>query len=138
MSRLLVAFDDSTAHRSAHRLRSVSDIRRRRHLVCMGRLRAYDGLCPPSLFLTGSCFLVCRPVSKVGDAIIAINGTSVQGVSFSDIMLRLKTCLQEEPMLVVRFRTMEERYRLLRMKARLPFPLHFTESFCVRCAVSRY
>lgn len=55
-------------------------------------------------------------LSKVGDALIAISGISVQGVAFADIMQRMKTSLRDSPVMVLRFRTMEERYRLLRMK----------------------
>ncbi|CAN0477160.1 unnamed protein product, partial [Ectocarpus sp. 12 AP-2014] len=53
----------------------------------------------------------------VGDALIAINNVSVQGVPFSSIMQSMKKSLREDPCIVLRFRTMEERYRLLRMKA---------------------
>ena len=57
-------------------------------------------------------------LQQVGDALIAINDVGVQGMPFADIMQRMKRSLREGPM-VLRFRTMEERYRLLRMKVRL-------------------
>ena len=57
-------------------------------------------------------------LQQVGDALIAINYVGVQGIPFADIMQRMKQSLREGPM-VLRFRTMEERYRLLRMKVRL-------------------
>lgn len=40
----------------------------------------------------------------------------MQGVAFADIMQRMKSSLRDSPVMVLRFRTMEERYRLLRMK----------------------
>lgn len=55
-------------------------------------------------------------LSQVGDALIAINGVTVQGVAFADIMQRMKSSLRDTMGMVLRFRTMEERYRLLRMK----------------------
>lgn len=58
------------------------------------------------------------PVKKVGDALIAINNVSVQGLPFNHTMHRMKKSLREDPCIVLRFRTMEERYRLLRMKVR--------------------
>lgn len=47
---------------------------------------------------------------------IAINNVTVQGLSFNQIMRKMKKNLREDPCIVLRFRTMEERYRLLRMK----------------------
>lgn len=51
----------------------------------------------------------------MGDALIAINGYSVKGMTFQEIMGKMKACLRNAPM-TLSFRTMEERYRLLRMK----------------------
>ncbi|CAM9960059.1 unnamed protein product, partial [Ectocarpus sp. 12 AP-2014] len=45
----------------------------------------------------------------VGDALIAINNVSVQGVPFNSIMQSMKKSLREDPCIVLRFRTMEER-----------------------------
>lgn len=58
------------------------------------------------------------PSQKVGDALIAINNVSVQGLPFNHTMNKMKKSLREDPCIVLRFRTMEERYRLLRMKVR--------------------
>lgn len=52
----------------------------------------------------------------MGDALIAINNVSVQGLPFNHTMHKMKKSLREDPCIVLRFRTMEERYRLLRMK----------------------
>lgn len=47
---------------------------------------------------------------------IAINGVSVKGMSFDNVMAEMKSCLRQGSSVTLRFRTMEERYRLLRMK----------------------
>lgn len=59
-------------------------------------------------------------MSQVGDALIAINNVSVQGWRFNEIMHKMKRSLRQDPCIVLRFRTMEERYRLLRMKVCTP------------------
>ena len=61
-------------------------------------------------------FLCALIRSKVGDALMAINNISVKDMSFAEIMQRMKFSLREAPHVLLRFRTMEERYRLLRMK----------------------
>lgn len=68
-------------------------------------------LCCFSLF-----FCLSPKILQVGDALIAINNVTVQGLSFNEIMRKMKKSLREDPCIVLRFRTMEERYRLLRMK----------------------
>lgn len=55
-------------------------------------------------------------LTQVGDALIAINNVTVQGWRFNEIMNKMKKSLRQDPCIVLRFRTMEERYRLLRMK----------------------
>lgn len=60
------------------------------------------------------------PVLQVGDALIAINNVTVQGWRFNEIMRKMKRSIQQDPCIVLRFRTMEERYRLLRMKVCTP------------------
>ena len=69
--------------------------------------------CPPT-----SCSFLLGSNLKVGDALIAINNVSVKDMTFAEIMQRMKFSLREAPYMVLRFRTMEERYRLLRMKVR--------------------
>lgn len=68
-------------------------------------------------FLIGA-FPCALPVclTQVGDALIAINNVGVQGWRFNEIMHKMKKSLRQDPCIVLRFRTMEERYRLLRMK----------------------
>lgn len=56
------------------------------------------------------------PSLQVGDALIAINGVPVKELTFAEIMSSMKTNLREGQFMLLRFRTMEERYRLLRMK----------------------
>ncbi|CAM9467202.1 unnamed protein product [Chrysoparadoxa australica] len=55
---------------------------------------------------------------QVGDVLLSINGREVYAWQFSEVMQELKRALRaaEEPV-VLKFRTMEERYRLLRAKA---------------------
>lgn len=72
-------------------------------------------LCIPHLFAVLVLFSLPQ---QVGDALIAINNVSVQGLPFNHTMHKIKKLLREDPCIVLRFRTMEERYRLLRMKVR--------------------